>query len=39
MEEKEIRPIKKPDVDNIAKIVLDALNGIAYIANIHPEVN
>lgn len=30
MEEKEIRPTKKPDVDNIAKIVLDALNGIAY---------
>jgi Holliday junction resolvase RusA-like endonuclease len=26
----EIRPMKKPDTDNIAKIVLDALNGIAY---------
>ena len=25
-----IRPTKKPDCDNIAKIVLDALNGIAY---------
>lgn len=25
-----IRPQKKPDVDNIAKIVLDALNGVAY---------
>lgn len=25
-----IRPTKKPDVDNIAKIILDALNGIAY---------
>ena len=25
-----IRPVKKPDVDNIGKIVLDALNGIAY---------
>lgn len=24
------RPRKKPDVDNIAKIILDALNGIAY---------
>ena len=23
-------PTKKPDCDNIAKIVLDALNGIAY---------
>jgi Holliday junction resolvase RusA-like endonuclease len=26
----EIRPCKKPDIDNVAKIVLDALNGIAY---------
>lgn len=25
-----IRPTKKPDCDNIAKIILDALNGIAY---------
>lgn len=25
-----IRPAKKPDVDNIIKIVADALNGIAY---------
>ena len=25
-----IKPLKKPDCDNIAKIVLDALNGIAY---------
>jgi len=25
-----IRPTKKPDTDNIAKIVLDALNNIAY---------
>ena len=25
-----IRPTKKPDTDNIAKICLDALNGIAY---------
>ena len=23
--------IKKPDSDNIAKVVLDALNGVAYI--------
>lgn len=23
-------PIKKPDADNIAKIILDSLNGIAY---------
>lgn len=27
----EIRPSKKPDCDNIAKIVLDALNNIAYL--------
>lgn len=26
----EIRPTKKPDVDNIAKAIIDALNGIAY---------
>lgn len=26
----ELRPCTKPDVDNIVKIVLDALNGIAY---------
>jgi Holliday junction resolvase RusA-like endonuclease len=26
----QIRPCKKPDCDNIAKIILDALNGIAY---------
>jgi len=26
----EIRPTKKPDVDNMVKCVLDALNGIAY---------
>ena len=26
----EISPTKKPDVDNILKIVLDALNGVAY---------
>lgn len=25
-----IRPSKKPDIDNIAKVILDALNGIAY---------
>ena len=25
-----LRPVKKPDCDNIAKIVCDALNGIAY---------
>ena len=24
------RPAKKPDADNIAKIICDALNGIAY---------
>lgn len=26
----EIRPDKKPDIDNIQKVVLDGLNGIAY---------
>ena len=26
----DLRPIKKPDCDNIAKIILDALNGIAF---------
>jgi Holliday junction resolvase RusA-like endonuclease len=26
-----IRPTKKPDADNIAKIVCDALNGIAFL--------
>ena len=25
-----VRPDKKPDCDNVAKIILDALNGIAY---------
>jgi Holliday junction resolvase RusA-like endonuclease len=30
MLEDRIRPTKKPDCDNIAKAVLDALNGIAY---------
>ena len=25
-----IKPTKKPDCDNIAKIVLDSLNGIAF---------
>lgn len=27
---KQISPTKKPDIDNIAKIVLDALNKLAY---------
>lgn len=25
-----LRPLKKPDADNVAKAVLDALNGVAY---------
>lgn len=28
--EGELRPTKKPDADNIAKSVMDALNGVAY---------
>ena len=30
MDSGEIRPTKKPDYDNIAKVVSDALNNIAY---------
>ncbi len=30
MLDKLARPLKKPDADNVAKIILDALNGIAY---------
>jgi len=30
MEEGEMRPTKKPDFDNIGKVVADALNSIAY---------
>ena len=26
----ELKPTKKPDIDNIAKIILDGLNGVAY---------
>lgn len=26
----ELRPKRKPDLDNVAKIIMDALNGIAY---------
>lgn len=25
-----LRPLKRPDIDNLAKAILDALNGIAY---------
>ena len=28
--EGKIKPCKKPDSDNIAKAILDALNGVAY---------
>lgn len=31
MERGNIRPTKKPDIDNIVKIVADALNGLAYL--------
>ena len=30
MLENEIRPSKKPDIDNVIKSVLDGLNGVAY---------
>ena len=30
IEEDKLHPTKKPDCDNVAKIILDALNGIAY---------
>ncbi len=30
MIEKALRPVKKPDGDNIIKVVCDALNGLAY---------
>ena len=30
MIEGKIRPTKKPDIDNICKIILDSLNGLAY---------
>jgi len=30
MEDNEIRPTKKPDMDNIVKVVSDALNAIAF---------
>ena len=30
MLEGRIKPLKKPDIDNIVKVVADALNGVAY---------
>lgn len=30
MIEGKIRPVKKPDFDNIAKVICDSLNGVAY---------
>ena len=30
MRDRQLRPMKKPDTDNVVKIVLDSLNGIAY---------
>lgn len=42
MEDCAVKPISKPDTDNIAKIILDALNGVAYHDDsrvVHLEVN
>ena len=30
MEAGEIRPVKKPDADNVCKVICDSLNGVAY---------
>ena len=30
MAEWKLHPTKKPDADNIAKVICDALNGVAY---------
>jgi Holliday junction resolvase RusA-like endonuclease len=30
MESGQIRPVKRPDCDNVAKAICDALNGVAY---------
>jgi Holliday junction resolvase RusA-like endonuclease len=30
MEEHRLRPMKLPDIDNVTKLVMDALNGVAY---------
>jgi Holliday junction resolvase RusA-like endonuclease len=30
MESGELRPVKKPDMDNVLKVVADALNSVAY---------
>lgn len=28
---KQIQPAKRPDIDNLAKLIMDALNGVAYV--------
>ena len=30
MQRGDLLPLKKPDIDNVVKIILDALNGVAY---------
>lgn len=30
MLDKKIRPTKKPDADNVCKVICDSLNGVAY---------
>ena len=39
MLEGEILPLKKPDMDNIVKVVADALNGVAYVESVVASVN
>lgn len=29
-----LRPSKKPDIDNVIKLILDALNGVAYVDDV-----
>lgn len=35
MKEHQIKPMVKPDIDNVCKIICDALNGVAYTDDSH----